>query len=111
MARRTGPTWQPAQADFERVLQEQNPWHGTGKVPDAWAMQVERPLSRSLPARLDHTELRRFELILGPRRVGKTTAMYQAVRRLIAAGVSEQRLWWFRLDHPLLMHFSLGELI
>jgi predicted AAA+ superfamily ATPase len=111
MARSSEPTWQPTEADYRRVLHEQNPWHGTGQVPDAWAMQVERPLSRYLPGRLDQAALRRFELILGPRRVGKTTAMYQTVRRLINAGIPERRLWWFRLDHPLLMHYSLGDLI
>lgn len=36
--------------------------------------------------------------------------MYQTVRRLLAAGVNERRLWWFRLDHPLLMRLRLDHL-
>jgi predicted AAA+ superfamily ATPase len=74
-------------------------------------MDVERPLSRYLPDLLRRPPLQRFQLILGPRRVGKTTAMYQTVRRLLDAKVPTNRLWWFRLDHPLLMHESLGDLV
>ena len=36
--------------------------------------------------------------------------MYQTVRHLIGAGVSPRRLWWLRMDHPLLMQVPLGDL-
>lgn len=45
--------------------------------------------------------------MLGPRRVGKTTCLYQAVRHLLRAGVDPKRIWWLRLDHPLLMPAGL----
>ncbi len=37
--------------------------------------------------------------------------MYQTVKHLLAEGVPRQRLWWLRLDHPLLMEIPLGELV
>jgi predicted AAA+ superfamily ATPase len=113
MAKRTRgkPTWQPTPEDFVQVFTEQNPWHTTGKVPDVWAQAVERPLSKYLWERLVANEPRRFELILGPRRVGKTTCMYQTVRRLLKEGIHPKRLWWLRLDHPLLMQIDLGTLV
>ncbi|MGQ0848269.1 MAG: hypothetical protein ACT4OP_04005 [Actinomycetota bacterium] len=43
----------------------------------------------------------RHQLVSGPRRVGKTTSMYQVVRRLMVEEISPDRLWWIRLDHPL----------
>lgn len=49
-------------------------------------------------------------MILGPRRVGKTTSMYQTVKRLLEEKVSPRRLCWLRLDHPLLMQLDLGAL-
>lgn len=49
--------------------------------------------------------------MLGPRRVGKTTALYQTVRPLIAEGVEPGRTWWLRLDHPLLLQENLGDLV
>ena len=108
---RKDPTWEPSAKDFEQVLGEQNPWQVTGQVPDVSAQKVERPLSKYLWQRLQSDEPRRYELILGPRRVGKTTCMYQTVRRLLAEGVPASRLWWLRLDHPILMQFKLGQLV
>lgn len=110
MINRTGPTWSPSGEDYSRLFREQNPWHDSGIVPEAWAKKVERPLARLLPGRIKRNEPRRFQLILGPRRVGKTTSMYQTVKRLLADGIAPKRLWWLRLDHPLLMDYPLGKL-
>jgi predicted AAA+ superfamily ATPase len=79
-------------------------------VPGALAPPIERPLVGGVTAALRRDDLRRFQLILGPRRVGKTTVMYQAVRHLLQAGVHSGLVWWLRLDHPLLMDFDLGQL-
>lgn len=111
MAQRHLPPWRPSADDYQQVLNEQNPWWINGEVPAAWAREVERPLVRSLWRRLHHDEPRRFQLVLGPRRVGKTTSLYQTVKHLLAEGVPRQRLWWLRLDHPLLMEIPLGELV
>ncbi|HWG42443.1 MAG TPA: ATP-binding protein [Gemmataceae bacterium] len=111
MSKRHLPTWRPSVADYEQVFNEQNPWWLDGKVPEAWARQIERPLVRFLWQRLHTDNPRRFQLVLGPRRVGKTTSMYQTVKQLLAKGVHRHRLWWLRLDHPLLMEIPLGELV
>ena len=105
--------WVPTEQDYNRVLSEQNPWHGTDSVPEAWAKSVERPLVRFILNRLNPSPSspRRFQLLLGPRRVGKTTAMYQTVRRLLRSGIPARRLLWLRLDHPLLMSYRLDQLV
>lgn len=105
------PTWQPSDRDLLRVFDEQNPWHHTGLVPEALARSSERPLAASLWQTLERQQPRRFQLVLGPRRVGKSTVMYQIVRHLLRAGVDRERLWWLRLDHPLLMQEPLGDLV
>ncbi|MFN2496744.1 MAG: AAA family ATPase [Pseudonocardiaceae bacterium] len=105
-------TWHPGPEDLRRVFAEQNPWHRTGTVPDVLARPRERPLARGLSDRIaDSAAPRRFQLVLGPRRVGKTTAMYQAARRLLASGIPPERVWWLRMDHPLLLRESLGDLV
>ena len=106
-----GPTWRPSEADYGRVVLEQNPWKATGEVPAPWAPPVERSLPALLSRRLAASEPRRFQLVLGPRRVGKTTCLYQTVRQLLRAGVAAERIWWLRLDHPLLMQLDLGTLL
>ncbi len=109
--RSRGPTWEPTSEDYVQVLSEQNPWHLDGQVPKALAQEVERPLGAQLWRRLVIDKPRRYQLVLGPRRVGKTTCLYQTVRNLLREGVEPLRLWWLRLDHPLLMRVSLETLV
>lgn len=104
-------TWRPQPEDLQRVFDEQNPWQRTGEVPATLARPIERPLAKQLWQRLHHDDPHRFQLVLGPRRVGKTTALYQTVRRLIETGIEPSRIWWLRLDHPLLLQESLGDLV
>jgi predicted AAA+ superfamily ATPase len=111
MLKRTGPTWTPSLQDFQQVFSEQNPWHTTGRVPEVLAPATERPLAQCFWHRLLKNDPRRFQLLLGPRRVGKTTCLYQTVQHLLMAGIQPDRLWWFRLDHPLLMRVDLGDLV
>lgn len=103
--------WRPKPEDLQRVFEEQNPWHRTGTVPASLAREIERPLAQLLWKRLQDDEPHRFQIVLGPRRVGKTTALYQTVRHLIADGVPPSRIWWLRLDHPLLLQEDLGALV
>ena len=79
-------------------------------MPETLAHQAERPLAKVLRRLLDGAP-RRFHLILGPRQVGKTTVLYQTVRHLLDQGVAPGRIWWFRMDHPLLSRHSLGNLV
>lgn len=105
----------PMVEDLAQVLLDQNPWQhpsGPGEgVPEALAPKTERPLARALWRKVLSDSPRRFQLILGPRRVGKTTAMYQTVGHLLNEGIPPKRLWWLRLDHPLLMSDHLGSLL
>ena len=103
--------WQPQPSDYHRVFSEQNPWASSGAVPEALAPPTERALASVLWQRLVRNDPRRHQVILGPRRVGKTTVLYQTVRHLIDSGVAPGRIWWLRMDHPLLLEASLGDLV
>ncbi len=103
--------WQPQPSDYHTVFTEQNPWRSSGTVPTALAPDTERSLAQVLWKRLLHNKPRRHQVILGPRRVGKTTVLYQTVQRLINNGVDPGRIWWLRIDHPLLLLASLGDLV
>ncbi|WP_419551969.1 ATP-binding protein [Candidatus Poriferisodalis sp.] len=94
-----------------RLLSDQNPWHNSGAVPATLAPSTERPLARVLWTKMLDDGLLRWNVILGPRRVGKTTVLYQTVARLLAAGIERHRIWWLRLDHPLFMDVPLGEIV
>ncbi len=105
------PTWEASPDDLAEVLVQQNPWTTSGQVPGTLAPPTERPLVAGITDALLRRDLRRFQVILGPRRVGKTTVMYQAARHLLASGIQPRRLWWLQLDHPLLLDLDLGSVV
>ena len=112
MPKRIAQTWRPTGGDYENVFEEQNPWHESGEVPAELAFTVERPLAKFLWQRITTDQPRRFQLILGPRRVGKSTSMFQTVRHLLKdAGIDKENICWLRLDHPLLMRVNLDVLV
>jgi hypothetical protein len=74
------------------------------------AKPIKRPFAQLAWQALLRTELQRYQFVLGPRRVGKTTVMYQTVQRLLEQGIPSGNLWWLRLDHPLFMSLNLGDL-
>ena len=75
------------------------------------APPTDRPMARALWRLLVSDRPRRYQIVLGPRRVGKTTVLYQTVRHLIDHGVSPSLIWWLRMDHPQLMQLDLGSLV
>lgn len=100
-------TWQPKPTDYFDALRDQNPWDKTGVVPEEFAKPSRRPLADALWKSMLQTPYR-HQVVLGPRRVGKTVGLYQTIDNLIKNGIAPNRLWFLRLDHPLLMHYELG---
>lgn len=101
----------PDPEEFDRIRISQNPWHRSGEVPEALAQRVERSLASVLWRRLRQDDFRRYQVVLGPRQVGKTTVLYQTVRHLLATGIEPRRVWWLRLDDPYLQSVQLGGLV
>lgn len=53
----------------------------------------------------------RAVVLMGPRRIGKTVIMYQAIQDLIYSGVDPKRIFYFSLDTPIYTNMPLEELI
>lgn len=92
---------------FRYALSGLNPWHETGEIGRDRVPPVERRLAQLLWRRLLGEGQRRFQVIQGPRRVGKSTVLQQTVRRLLASGVEPNRVWWLQMDHPDLKRHNL----
>lgn len=99
--------WKPSREDYLAALTDQNPWHELSSVPSTLAYSRRRSLSEKLWVALSG-DLQRFQVVLGPRRVGKTVGMHQTIQALIDHGIRPNRLWFLKLDHPLLMDFELN---
>ena len=101
----------PDPEEFDRIRASQNPWHRSGEVPEVLAPRVERSLANVLWMRLLQDDFRRYQVVLGPRQVGKTTLLHQTVRHLLGSGIEPRRVWWLRLDDPYLQSVQLGGLV
>ena len=96
---------------IKSIIAEQNPWWKGDTVPDYLVPSTERPLAKHLWKCILSSSLKRHFIILGPRRVGKTTVMYQTVRHLLNNRIPSDKIQWVRLDHPLLMPLDLGFIV
>lgn len=90
------------------VLQGFNPW---------W---LGRPVSAPVFRRLafdacrvyfDNPTLRRAVLLSGPRRVGKTTVLYQLAEALLGEGLEPRSILYLSLDHPVLKLLGLRDIL
>jgi len=99
-------TWQASRDDYLSALADQNPWQELGQVPEALAYTQRRSLANKLWRTL-RDESGRYQVVLGPRRVGKTVSMHQTIQSLLEQRVAADRLWFLKMDHPLLMDYEL----
>ena len=76
-------------------LVEYNTWWDTGQVRKALCPGYERKMLEDIFASLDS---RAVSILRGPRRTGKSTLMYQAIRRLLRDGVSPESILYFSFD-------------
>ncbi|HHW14050.1 MAG TPA: ATP-binding protein [Firmicutes bacterium] len=88
-----------------------NPWWRTGVVPPESARPVRRFAFFEAWRIMKHPSLRRTVVLSGPRRVGKTTILYQMIAALLQAGTPPQAVLYASLDHPLLKLGGLGRIM
>ncbi len=75
----------------------QNPWWKTKHVSESKLGNIRR--SEFDPLK-DELEDKKITCLLGPRRSGKTTLMYELIGHLIRNGVSERNILFISFDNP-----------
>lgn len=88
-----------------------NPWWESGEV---------RPAFRRLPLRAYYDafyrlvadlDVRRAVILMGPRRVGKTVMVHQAIQGLLDGGVPGDRVLFASMETPLYSGMALERLV
>jgi predicted AAA+ superfamily ATPase len=94
--------------DVLRVLHGFNPWwtHRPVSIPSFHRLAYDA-CSRYL---FDES-IRRGILLAGPRRVGKTTVLYQLAERLLVRGVDPRSILYLSLDHPVLKLLTISRIL
>ena len=85
-----------------KVLQQYNPWW---RIPSA-IREESKPQKRLAYYEalkiLTHPSIRRFAVLSGMRRVGKTTILYQIMEHLIDEGINPKNILYATFDNPIL---------
>jgi len=96
---------------IQRIRVENPWWDGEHQIASSYRTLKQRayfglffPLIRDL-------SVRRAVVLMGPRRVGKTVMIHQAVEALLADGVNPKTVCYFSVDHPIYNGLSLEKLL
>ncbi|MBW6470471.1 MAG: AAA family ATPase, partial [Methanosarcinaceae archaeon] len=96
------------QEELIKAFLRQNVWWGTNKVPDELKQKFVRPKVAEIQGYL---EIDRILLLLGARRVGKTTMVHQIIDNLIKEDIEPGNILYIRMDDPFVNKFPLTEII
>lgn len=94
-----------------RVFSEYNYWWKTKSVKKENLKNIKRRAFYDAKNAFLNSDIRRFVLLSGTRRVGKTTIMYQIINELLKKGVNEKNILYISLDNPILKTYEINKLI
>lgn len=81
-------------------LQQDNVWWTTGQIDEEYAAWNRRLYFEAFYGLLGMGMPRRAVLLMGPRRVGKTILIFQAIQALLDTGVSPHRIAYISVENP-----------
>lgn len=84
------------------VLRQYNPWWRTPLAIQEENKPKKRTVYDEAWKILMHPSIRRFAILSGVRRVGKTTILYQLMNQLIGEGVNPKNILYVSFDNPIL---------
>lgn len=84
------------------LLIQYNPWWKGIPISEKNAPPQKRFAFYEARKLLLHQDLRRFVVLSGARRVGKTTIMYQLINELLEKGIKERNIVYLSFDNPIL---------
>ena len=85
-----------------KVLRQYNPWWRTSAAIKEESKPQKRLAYYEALKMLKHKSIRRFVVLSGVRRVGKTTILYQIMEKLIDEGVNPRNILYVTFDNPIL---------
>ena len=83
------------------LLIQYNPWWKTGSVNEKFNPPQHRYAYFEIKKILERKEKRRFVVLSGARRVGKTTIMFQLISDLLKQGISARNIVYLSFDNPI----------
>lgn len=101
-----------ATSDYSlKLMYAFNPWWRAGALPKEMSKPIKRFAWHEAMHTFIHADMRRYVILSGARRVGKTTLLYQMIEELLKKGVDARKILYLSFDHPLLKFCPLDELV
>lgn len=85
-----------------KVLRQYNPWWRTPYAIKEESKPQKRLAYYEALKTITHKSIRRFAVLSGMRRVGKTTILYQIIDHLIDEGINPRNILYATFDNPIL---------
>jgi len=85
-----------------KVLRQYNPWWRNPSAIKEESKPQKRLAYYEALKMLEHKSIRRFTVLSGARRVGKTTIMYQMIDHLISEGIDPKNILYVTFDNPMI---------
>ena len=100
-----------SEEDILKVLIKYNVWWQTGNIPKEAEKEMKRTVFNETSKAFLNNEIRRFVILTGARRVGKTTILYQQIQELLKSGISPKNILYVSLDNPILKLSTLNKIL
>ena len=97
------------EAKLIKVLQTYNPWWRNPETVRPLSRPHKRIVYHEAVKTIEHPSIRRFAVLSGARRVGKTTVLYQMIERLIDKGVPAKNILYVSFDNPIVKMVSVDD--
>jgi len=98
--------------DIIQRIRVENPWwEGNHSIASAYREMKRRAYFALFFPLVKNLSVRRAVVLMGPRRVGKTVMIHQAIQALLDDGVPPKALCYFSVDHPIYNGLSLDKLL
>lgn len=94
-----------------KILNAYNPWWKTGQIPSDYLKEMKRTAYYEAENIIESKSVRRFIVLSGARRVGKTTILYQLIQTLLENGINEKNILYLSLDNPILKFGTLDKIM
>ncbi|MDR0513943.1 MAG: ATP-binding protein [Coriobacteriaceae bacterium] len=94
-----------------KALQQNNPWWRNPFDIKQRSKPQKRVAYQEASKVISHTSIRRFVVLSGPRRVGKTTILFQMIEELLAEGLNPKNILYVSFDNPILKLVNINDVI
>ena len=84
-----------------KILRQYNPWWRNPNAINDESKPQKRLAYYEALRMIKHQSLRRFVVLSGARRVGKTTIMYQLIEQLLNEGINPKNILYVSFDNPI----------